>query len=121
MESIAGTVVRPYLVHFNPIRHLYADLDASKAFGFGAVVYHVKNDASDMELLRSDYLRYDNAAADCSKAPSGSAAMVNVDSQTSTKDSYPKSNIEPIMFLSRRLTPAEQKYWPTELEVAGLV
>lgn len=28
--------------------------------------------------------------------------------------------IEPIMFLSRTLSPAETRYWPTELEVAGL-
>lgn len=33
----------------------------------------------------------------------------------------PKSAIQPIMFLSRTLTEAEKKYWPTELEIAGLV
>ena len=36
-----------YLVHFDPSRRLYADVDASKAFGFGAVIYHVKDDALD--------------------------------------------------------------------------
>ena len=35
---------------------------------------------------------------------------------------YPsRSMIEPIMFLSRRLTDPETRYWPTELEIAGLV
>ena len=29
--------------------------------------------------------------------------------------------VEPIIFLSRLLSAAEQKYWPTELEVACLV
>ena len=37
-------------------------------------------------------------------------------------DTYPtRPNIEPIMFLSRLLVPAETRYWPTELELAGLV
>lgn len=30
-------------------------------------------------------------------------------------------DIEPILFLSRMLTEAESKYWPTKLEMAGLV
>ena len=35
---------------------------------------------------------------------------------------YPtRSNIEPITFLSRLLVSAETRYWPTELELAGLV
>ena len=39
-----------------------------------------------------------------------------------TKPGYPKrSDIETIMFLSRRLSPAGHRYWPTGLEVAGLV
>lgn len=33
----------------------------------------------------------------------------------------PSTLVEPIMFLSRLLTSAEEKYWPTELEVACLV
>ena len=90
-----------YLVHFDPTRRLYADVDASKAFGIGAVVYHVKDDASDP------------ATADCSNNSEGPAA---------TKPAYlKKSSIEPIMFLSRRLSSAEHQYWPTELEIAGLV
>ena len=31
------------LLHYNPSCQLYIDLDASKAFGFGAMVYHSKN------------------------------------------------------------------------------
>jgi hypothetical protein len=33
----------------------------------------------------------------------------------------PTSVVEPICFLSRLLSAAERNYWPTELEVAGLV
>ena len=37
-------------------------------------------------------------------------------------DGYPsRANIEPITFLSRVLVAAETRYWPTELELAGLV
>src|SRR5205814_9932466 len=36
-----------YLVHFDPSRCLYADIGASKAFGIGIVVYHVKDDGSE--------------------------------------------------------------------------
>ena len=34
---------------------------------------------------------------------------------------FKKSDIQPIMFLSKKLSAAEMKYWPTELEVAGVV
>ena len=63
-----------FLTHFNPALQLYVDLDASKVFGIGAMVYHI------------------------------------VDSKPA-----------PIMFLSRGLNSAERNYWPTELEVAGLI
>jgi hypothetical protein len=88
-ETLQSLLSRPtYLVHFSPVRRLYVDLDSSKAFGFGAVVYHVKGDDEASKLL----------------------------------DGYPnRADIEPIMFLSRMLSPAETRYWPTELEVAGLV
>lgn len=38
-----------------------------------------------------------------------------------TTDLPRKSTIEPILFLSKMLNDAEQRYWLTELEVAGLV
>ena len=31
------------------------------------------------------------------------------------------TKVQPVLFLSRRLTPAETRYWPTELEIAGVV
>ena len=73
------------LVHFDPSRTLWIDLDASKEFGFGAVVFHVKRDA-----------KFDKGW------PS-------------------RMDVEPIMFLSRLLAQAERNYWPTELEIAGIV
>ena len=71
------------LVHHDPTRPLYIDVDASKRRGIGVVIYHLKLGADPNNPKRSE--------------------------------------IEPIMFLSRMLTPAEERYWPTELEMAGLV
>ena len=71
------------LVHHDPTRTTYVDVDASKRRGFGVVIYHLKPGAD----------------------PNNPKA----------------SEIEPIMFLSRMLTSAEERYWPTELEMAGLV
>ena len=72
-----------YLHHRDPARQLYIDLDASKRYGFGVVVYHVRDD------------------------PVG--------------DSFPRMDVQPILFLSKLLNAAETRYWPTELEVAALV
>ena len=75
------------LVYFDPNRTLWIDLDASKEFGFGAMVFHVKAPNKDL---------------DKSKWPS-------------------RNDSELIMFLFRLLTAAEKNYWPTELEIAGIV
>lgn len=73
------------LHHFDEVLQLFVDLDASKEFGFGAYVYHVRG-------------------------------------LTKASAEYPgqKSHL-PILFLSRLLTEAETRYWPTELEIAGIV
>ena len=71
-----------FLIHFDPSRRLYIDLDASKEWGFAAMIYHVKND------------------------PDGD---------------FSRTDVQPILFLSKMLNQAEQNYWPTELEVAGIV
>ena len=73
-----------FLVHFDPARRLYIDLDASKSWGFAAMIYHVKGD-------------------------------------TGTDAPVARTSVEPILFLSKLLNDAERNYWPTELEVAGIV
>jgi hypothetical protein len=40
---------------------------------------------------------------------------------TGDPDTYCKTRLVPLHFLSKRLTPAESRYWPTDLELAGLV
>ena len=75
------------LTHFDPERRLYIDMDASKAHGFGVLVYHCKKDEEPENLEQPP----------------------------------PRTLVEPILFLSKLLINAETRYWPTELEVAGLV
>lgn len=41
--------------------------------------------------------------------------------ETRQTDPPLKSTVEPILFLSKLLNDAERRYWPIELEVAGLV
>lgn len=70
------------LSHHDPEKQLYIYLDASKAFGFSAMVYHSKKITTDAPY---------------------------------------KTDVQPILFLSCLLTPAETRYWPTELEITRLV
>ena len=72
------------LTHYESKRRLYVDLDASKARGFGAMVYHCKEEEQETDPPR-------------------------------------KSTIQLILFLNKLLNDTESRYWPTELEVAGLV
>lgn len=85
--SIQYALSRPStLVHHNPEKVLWIDLDASKEFGFGAIVLHTTTN------------------------------------KTLPEERWPSTTlVQPVLFLSRLLTPAEKNYWPTELEIAGFV
>ena len=54
---------------------------------------------------------------DASKERDFGAMVYNV----KTGDRARPAAIDPILFLSKCLTPAEANYWPTELEMAGVV
>lgn len=58
---------------------------------------------------------------DASKARGFGAMAYHCKDESQTNDPPRKSTIEPILFLSKLLNDAEKNYWPTELEVAGLV
>ena len=77
-----------FLVHFDPTRKLYVDLDASKEMGYAAMIYHV------------------NGVTNTEPEPIGKISRIKV---------------QPILFLSKLLNSAERNYWPTELEIAGIV
>ena len=74
-----------FLVHHDPEKQLYVDVDASKQRGFGVMMYHSTREPSDLHIPP------------------------------------PSDSVQPIMFLSKCLSTAEKKYWPTELEVACMV
>ena len=58
---------------------------------------------------------------DLDASKSGFGAMV-YQIKGSLVGNYPKrSQVQPILFLSRLLKDAETRYWPTELEIAGIV
>lgn len=57
---------------------------------------------------------------DASKEREFGARVYHVKGNPETDD-FPKSDIMSILFLSKSLNGAEPRYWPTELEVAGLV
>ena len=84
------------LVHYDSARILFYDIDWSKERGCGVAVFHLKclpSTASPEQIAE--------AMKPCFK--------------------FKASDVEPIMFLSRMLTNAEQKYWPTEGELACMV
>lgn len=92
-NTIRSNFVKPsFLYHLNPDRPVYADVDSSVAYGHGAIIYQVEGDP-DISTIMKD----------------GKAGL------------FPRSKIQPILFLSKLLSSAESRYWPTELEVAGLV
>jgi hypothetical protein len=88
-KAIQRNFDRPtFLHHQDSKRRLYIDLDASKQYGFGVMIYHMKDDEGEP---------LDHTA----------------------KGNYQR--VQPILFLSKILTDAETRYWPTELETASLV
>ena len=103
-RSLQEALSKPsLLVHFDPNRPLWIDLDASREWGFGVQIFHVKQENANMY-----------------KAPADLSSKPSMKSATATK--WPaRTAIEPIMYLSRMLTSAERNYWPTELEIAGFV
>ena len=62
-----------FLTHYNKLRRLYVDLDASKQWGFAAMIYHVLDDPPD-------------------------------------GTTFPRTAVQPIMFLSKCLNGAEKNY-----------
>lgn len=99
-ETLQSLLSKPtYLVHFDSAKQLYIDLDASKCFGFGAMVYHTKEPHTDNK----------------------NGGLSNTETSSKGKTIPLKSSIQPIMLLSRLLKSAETRYWPTELELAGMV
>ena len=59
---------------------------------------------------------------DSAKVGGMGTIVYHVDSELpATKDSPNRLKVRPVLFLSRLLKSAETRYWPTELELAGIV
>ena len=108
------------LHHHNLSRQMYVDLDASKEFGFGAHVYHVKEDDPTLSLSEAS----EGTVRKASTAETRPLLPHQTPSKPCAKalpDPPKQKSMQPILFLSRQLTPAETRYWPTELEMAGII
>ena len=82
--------------HFDTTRLLFIDPDTLKSFDSAATTYHIKN----------------NHSASKDKHLTGKVKQDKLP---------PRTDVQPIIFLSGCLNTAERNYWPTELEVAGVV
>lgn len=81
-----------FLFHLDSERPIYADVDSSKVYGHGAIIYQVKGDSDLFTIIKDGKAEH-----------------------------FSRNSIQPILFLSKLLSAVEKNYWPTELKVAGLV
>ena len=75
--------------------------------------------AAPIFLIHYDHKKKIFVDLDASKEWSLSA-MIYHDRENREKD-FARTDVQPIMFLSKMLNQAERNYWPTELEIAGIV
>lgn len=80
------------LYYFNVDKYLFINFNVS-GYGIGVTIYQITNKALS---------KIQNKKGNLSTFP-------------------PKTVIRPIAFISRTLSDAEKKYWPTEMEIAGFV
>ena len=103
-----------FLAHFDSKETLYIDLDASKRFGFGAMAYHVS-------YANPHHSRGKEANLKSFHTSGAEKASSKEETEPASPDYPSRSDVKPILFLSRLLKDAETRYWPTELEIAGIV
>ena len=101
------------LIHHDSSRPSYLDVDASFERGFGACFYHV---IDDPEPLMEDFKQ-----ATSTLPPEQAEHQLTTQKWLKRALYFPIAKVQPICFLSKRLTDAETRYGPTELEMAGLV
>lgn len=77
---------------------------------------------SPIFLIHYDRSRRLYIDIDSSKSWGFAAMIYHVKGDPEVSDAViPRTSVQPIMFLSKLLNDAEKNYWPTELEVAGIV
>ncbi|TAQ86585.1 hypothetical protein B7494_g5085 [Chlorociboria aeruginascens] len=126
------------LVHYDPNRQLFADIDASKD-GIGIMVYHVKrNSPLSLSYLNPNAVSKASALSESQTTPilqhnasdeelvphqlTPAAQTSDKPNDKAMRSTYPrKADTEPIMFLSRKLNDAKTRYWPTEMEMTAVI
>ena len=100
-QAVQTALSKPtFLVHFDPARPLFVDLDSSKEAGIGAMVYYTKG----------------------FHMPGSIPTLLKPTAEAPPDLPYPaRKDVQPILFLSRIINGAKSRYWPTELELAGIV
>ena len=118
--QLQGIFASPTMLHHHdPKRQLYVDLDASKEFGFGAHVYHSKDDFGCKENSVQDSITgKENFVA---TTVAVTEQLRKPFSEASNQEAPKQKSMQPILFLSRQLSSAKTRYWPTELEMAGII
>ncbi|TAQ83100.1 hypothetical protein B7494_g8576 [Chlorociboria aeruginascens] len=138
-RTLQKTLASPRtLVHYDPYKQLFADIDASK-HGIGVMIYHVKPSPSSAQPSSTAYIDpaddkdrqlptemsltlHPNIDPDIPHVMTPAAQSSGEAHEASMRSTYPrKSDIEPVMFLSRKLNTAEEKYWPTEMEMTAVI
>lgn len=108
-QDIQTTIASPQVLHhFNPAQKVWVFVDASRDWGFGYAAYQEgeKPASNKHDKANSGYVSPTKLTAD---------TVSNHPPVTTT------NRLHPIAFGSRELKPAERNYWPTELEMAGVV
>ena len=92
-EDVRQTLAdKPRLYHVRYDRPVYAFLDSSQEYGTGLAVYQEDD-----------------------------ITPTAIEPDTSGHHEYRKTKLVPLHFLSKPLSTAERNYWPTDLEMSGLV
>jgi hypothetical protein len=105
IQSLWDSVLKR--THEDPNRPLYIDVDSSKEYGMALMAYHVKHDPEPV-MIDSE------VPTGCEDNESSPTAWLK------RSVHFDKASIEPVGFLSKCLSGAETRYYPTELEMAGL-
>jgi hypothetical protein len=105
IQSLWSTVFSR--THQDVKRALYIDVDSSKEHGMALMAYHVKGDP-EPTMIDSDI---PDGYEDDSSSPTA---------WLKRSLHFEKASIEPVVFLSKCLSGPETRYFPTELEMAGL-
>ena len=104
---------KPRLYHVRYDRPVHAFLDSSQEYGTGLAVYQEDDETADEATANPLPERWNDDPDDL--------ALDETTDPTPRLPPYRKTKLVPLHFLSKPLSTAEKNYWPTDLEMSGLV